>query len=394
MTATMKLVFAGDLCLRQISDRIDFKTSSQILASVQPILDQADCRIVNLENPLTVETEKIFKSGPNLKGERENIAFLEAGRFDCAILANNHLGDYGLKGVTDTLEVLDQHRIGHTGGGRNLDESYLPWFAEANGLRAAVIAVAENEYGGAAYDKPGMAGLRMGKLAETIERAHEKADFVIVVVHGGNEYNPLPSPGVVERYRLITRLGADAVIGMHPHCPQGTERYQGKPIVYSTGNFLFFHENNQDARSSWYYGYLPVLTCQTGQPVGLEIVPYRFDPACTRIDPFDGADKAAMLAYLEKISGLFQDERQREDFFRAWCVRHGPQNAGKLVYKAEYLEDPSWRTVWDFLVVRNLLTCEAHHEVMATLMRVIEEGKVDTYRKMGDELAQLQQMPV
>jgi hypothetical protein len=53
---------------------IDFKTSSQILASVQPILDQADCRIVNLENPLTGETDKIFKSGPNLKGERENIA--------------------------------------------------------------------------------------------------------------------------------------------------------------------------------------------------------------------------------------------------------------------------------------------------------------------------------
>ncbi len=394
MTATMKLVFAGDLCLRQISDKIDLESSRQILASIQPFLQQADCRIVNLENPLTEETDKIFKSGPNLKGDRENVAFLEAGRFDCAILANNHLGDYGLKGVTDTLEVLDQHGIGHTGGGRSLDESYLPWFAESQGLRAAVIAVAENEYGGAAHNKPGMAGLRMGKLAETIEKAREKADFVVVVVHGGNEYNPLPSPGVVERYRLITRLGADAVIGMHPHCPQGWEHYQGKPIIYSTGNFLFYHEQNQNPQSSWYYGYLPVLTCQIGKPVGLEIVPYRFDPACTRIEPFSGTKKATMMTYLERISELFQDEQRREDFFRAWCVRHGSQNAVKLVYKAEYLEDPSWRTVWDFLVVRNLLTCEAHHEVMATLMRVIEEGQVEKYRELGDEVVQLQQMPV
>ena len=58
----------------------------------------------------------IRKSGPNLRGLPENISFLSAGRFDCAILANNHLGDYGPSGVLQTLDLLDARHIGHVGG--------------------------------------------------------------------------------------------------------------------------------------------------------------------------------------------------------------------------------------------------------------------------------------
>ena len=105
--------------------------------------------------------------------------------------------------------------------GRNLADSYEPWIFEKNGLSLAVLAVAENEFGGATADRPGMAAFSLGRLSQAMDAARRKAAFVIVVIHGGNEYNPLPSPRVIERYRLIARLGADAVIGMHTHCPQG-----------------------------------------------------------------------------------------------------------------------------------------------------------------------------
>jgi poly-gamma-glutamate synthesis protein (capsule biosynthesis protein) len=391
---SIKIVIAGDLCLRNISSRINTESSEQILHSIQPVLRQADFRIINLEDPLTSETEPIHKSGPNLKGSPENICFLEAGHFDCAIIANNHLGDYGLKGVTDTIDVLESKGIGYTGGGCDLEESYQPWIAEKNGIKAAVIATAENEFGGADVKKPGMAGFSLGKLAEAIEKARQIANFVIVIVHGGNEYNPLPSPKVVERYRLIARLGADAVIGMHPHCPQGYETFRKKPIVYSTGNFLFYNEHNQDERSSWYYGYLPVLTCQTGKGISLEVVPYRFDPDCTRISPFSSHEYEKMMAYLEDISRLFQDPIVNAAYFNGWCLLYGPQNASKLLFRAEYLQDPECAQTLDFLILRNLLTCEAHHEVMSTLMRLIENGQIESSARMAEDIQRLQKMPV
>ncbi|MDW7657279.1 MAG: CapA family protein [Bacillota bacterium] len=391
---SIKIVIAGDLCLRNISSKINAESSEQMLQSIQPVLQQADFRIINLENPLTSVTNPIDKSGPNLKGLPENICFLEAGHFDCAIIANNHLGDFGFKGVTDTLDILECKGIGHAGGGRNLDESYQPWIADKNGIRVAVIATAENEYGGANEKKPGMAGFSLGKLAESIEKAKQTADFVIVIVHGGNEYNPLPSPNVVERYRLIARLGSDAVIGMHPHCPQGFETFRNKPIVYSTGNFLFYNEHNQDERSSWYYGYLPVLTCQEGKGISLEVVPYRFDPDCTRISPFSGHENEKMMAYLENLSSLFQDPVVNAAYFNGWCLLHGPQNASKLVFRSEYLHDPECVHNLDFLILRNLLTCEAHHEVMANLMRLIENGQIESSSRIAEEIRRLQKMPV
>lgn len=394
MRQSVKIIVAGDLCFRNVSDKINHEHSNQILSQIHPILQEADFRVINLENPLTNETTTIPKSGPHLKGAPENICFLEAGQFDCAILANNHMGDYGPKGVTDTLDLLDQKGIGHVGAGRNLDESYRPWYAKKGSIGIALIAVAENEFGGADWDRPGSAGLRLGKLSDTIAQTRQNAEFVIVIVHGGNEYNPLPSPGVVERYRLITKLGADAVIGMHPHCPQGYEIYQDKPIVYSTGNFLFFNEQDQEITSSWYYGYLPVLTYHSGSEIKLDVIPYRFDPDCTRIEPFKNKEHEAMMEYLEKISCLFQDCQRHEDYFKAWCVLYGSKAAKNLVFKESYLLEPDSGQHPDFLAMRNLLTCEAHHEVMATLMRVIENGQISKYADMSDEIHKLQQMPV
>ncbi|MEA4889859.1 MAG: CapA family protein [Clostridiaceae bacterium] len=391
---SMQMILAGDLCMRDLSEKIDESYAQKILQDILPYLKQADIRLINLENPLTAADKPIAKSGPNLKGKPENIAFLTAGGFDCAVLANNHLGDYGPAGVIETLSLLDDNGIGHVGGGRNLDESYEPWYVERNGLTAAVVAVAENEFGGAGTDRPGMAGLNCGRLLQAIDAARQNAEFVIVVIHGGNEYNPLPSPRVVDRYRLIARCGADAVIGMHTHCPQGYEQYRGVPIIYSTGNFLFHNEEEPSENSSWYYGYLPKLICTPGRQVNLEIIPYRFDPACTRITPFIGQQSEKMHEYLRKISGLFQDSRQRTDYFKGWCMIGGIGYIDKLVYREKYMREPEWASSKDFLILRNLLTCEAHNEIITQFMVMIENNEIGFGVNMAEEVRKLQVMPI
>lgn len=70
-----------------------------------------------------------------------------------------------------------------------------------------------------------------------IREYRAKADYIVTIMHCGNEYCPIPSPLTVERYRDLI----DAVLGMHPHCMQGYERYHDGQIVYSTGNFFFGH---------------------------------------------------------------------------------------------------------------------------------------------------------
>jgi poly-gamma-glutamate synthesis protein (capsule biosynthesis protein) len=392
---SLKAVFAGDLCMREISGRVSAKESKQILAGIQPLLDAADLRLINLENPLFAagEAKPIAKTGPNLEGRPEDVAFLKAGGFDCAVLANNHLGDFDQTGVLRTLEILDENGIGRTGGGRDIVEAYRPWLVEKNGIRLAVLAVAENEFGGADYDKAGSAGFSLGRLARAVADAASKADHVVVVFHGGNEYNPLPSPRVVERYRLIIEWGASAVIGMHPHCPQGWEIHQGCPIVYSTGNFLF-HSSNQEAGSSWYYGYLAQLEFAKTGPARLELAPYRFDPACTAITPYTGKDKEKMLAYLAEISQPIKDEKLLADYFKGWCSITGPSHVKLMQFQDEFLTDPALASDRRLLAMRNLYTCEAHNELLTATLRLIEEQELDFARQMAEKIRAWQKMPV
>ncbi|MFR3483329.1 MAG: CapA family protein, partial [Clostridia bacterium] len=140
--------------------------------------------------------------------------------------------------------LLKKEGIEYAGAGANLEEAYRAWRCEKARTRISVICVAENEFGIAGPDKPGAAGIQMGLLRGRIVEEKGQSDFVVVVVHGGNENNPFPSPGAQERYRLLVDFGADAIVGMHPHCPQGYEFYRGTPIVYSVETFISIAEKS------------------------------------------------------------------------------------------------------------------------------------------------------
>ena len=191
----MKLIFAGDISTHHAL-HVSGGAADAALAELKPVLAGADFRFVNQENILAKEGVgyAIAKSGPNLRGEPENIDLLKAGGFDCAVLANNHFGDFHFDGVKATLEALDKAGFDHIGGGMNLDEAYASVIYEKDGLRISFIAVCENEFGGATKTTPGAAAYDLRLLADRIAEEKEKADLVMVIFHGGNEYNPLPAP--------------------------------------------------------------------------------------------------------------------------------------------------------------------------------------------------------
>ncbi len=391
----MKLLFTGDICFNYKLD-VDADASREILKNVKPIFEASDVRIMNLETPIFDESigTRIKKTGPNLTGRPHNLGFLTEAGCDCAILANNHTGDFGDDALFQTLDYLDAAKIPYCGAGKNIEDAYRAY--RYNGeISFSVIAVCENEFGLAEYNKPGSAGFSMERLSDAILREKEVSEFVIVVYHGGCEHNPLPSPLCRDRLRMFVRLGADAVIGGHPHCVQGREYYDGKPIIYSMGNFWFpWADSNGNYREDlpWQTGYMTQLTLEHGRNPQYALIPYRTAADGSTISLFSEEDNAAMMGYIDRLSLLLHDEDYMRRHYMGWCVISGLGYIRAMVSKPEYY-DPK-NPPENIAALRNLLSCEAHNELCRTTLKLAFEGRMQEAYDNEAAARALQKMPV
>ena len=198
------------------------------------------------------------------------------------------------------------------------------------------------------------------------------SDYVIVVFHGGNEFNPLPSPDTVDRYRLVCDMGADAVVGGHTHCPQGYEMYNKKPIVYSMGNFLFQSSSQKDEKNSWYYGYMSILKIDDG--ISLESVPYRFNNKADSIKIFKGNDKRIMLEYVDKLCEIIKNSDELDKYFNGWACNHQwcPELPKDSDNAKSYNVSPNY----------DLVHCEAHLSQLKRILRIYQNANEKRQRNI------------
>lgn len=68
---------------------------------------------------------------------------LEQMGTDIVSIANNHIYDYGADAMDDTIDLLDQAKINHVGGGTNLDEAKQPTYYIINGIKIGFVAASE-----------------------------------------------------------------------------------------------------------------------------------------------------------------------------------------------------------------------------------------------------------
>ena len=271
----MKVLIAGDFCSRyRTVDVIESGRYDDALGSVRNITKQCDYSIVNLECPIINGTlTPITKQGPNLSGSEKMLDAISYMGFDCATLANNHFYDQGEKGVEDTLAALEERHIDFVGGGTDLQSASKILYKEINGQTLAIINCCEHEFSIATETTGGANPLNPIQQYNAIQAAKAKADFVLVIVHGGHEHYQLPSPRMVETYRFFIDAGADAVINHHQHCYSGYETYKGKPIFYGLGN-LFFDLETPVVDSPWNYGYLLALNIEK-EDISYTYYPYK-----------------------------------------------------------------------------------------------------------------------
>jgi poly-gamma-glutamate synthesis protein (capsule biosynthesis protein) len=200
-------------------------------------LDGADVVVANLEAPITGSAQARENKRYNLKTSPEIVGLFD-GRFVLG-LANNHMMDYGERGLLDTLEVLDGGGIAHAGAGRNLDEARQPALVDAGGWRLAVLSAADARWQPATAASAGIFPARPALLRESIRDAQNRADEVVVFIHAGTEYVPVPSPAQLQLADLCLEEGARVVSFHHSHCLSGFQQSEKGVVLFGTGTYVF-----------------------------------------------------------------------------------------------------------------------------------------------------------
>ena len=240
---TIRVTFAGDAMMDwSVKETVKQKGPDYPFMHIKEELSSSDLSVVNLETAITTAGVKVSKEY-NFRSDPISLSGLKNAGFQLVSLANNHSLDYGQSGFTDTIANLKKYQLDYIGGGVNKQEAYAAKTYDIKGRRIKVLAFSRvlPDFSWVATDtKPGLAnGYDLNLIQHTIQKEKSDADFLFIYIHWGVETKRSPEVFQREWAKTMIDSGADGVIGSHPHVLQGFEYYNGKPIAYSLGNFLF-----------------------------------------------------------------------------------------------------------------------------------------------------------
>lgn len=244
------ICFAGDINLDENWGTTQFLDTQEngiydcISEELVETMQAADIMCLNNEFTYSTGGSPLPGKVYTFRAKPERVEVLHQLGVDAVTLANNHVYDYGKEALLDTFEVLEEAEIPYFGAGRTLEDAMKPLYLEADGKRIALVGASRAEKNKmtpqATETEPGILRCYDTELyLQAIREGKENADFCIAFVHWGTEYSFELEQVQPDTGREYLDAGADAVIGAHSHCLQGMEYYDGKPIIYSLGNYWF-----------------------------------------------------------------------------------------------------------------------------------------------------------
>ena len=253
-------------------------------SGILDIFRHDDLTIVNLEGTLTTSTEPIPEGKFHFRGKPEYARILAESSVEVANVANNHMGDFGVRGQEDTRKALLDAGVGVCGNG-HIDRRTI------QGIEVVSL---------------GFTGIHMTrkKVQLGISEVKTADNLVIASFHWGVE----GTHDVIDIQREFGRLaidaGADVVLGHHPHVVQAIETYKGKHIVHSLGNFVFGANTNPQKLESMIYR--ATFVQEQGRMLfsAHEVFPVRLCKGlpCAEFRPtlLEGEEKEKFLAWLTR----------------------------------------------------------------------------------------------
>lgn len=364
----MKITIGGDLVLSE------FYEISKIDKSISNIFQNSDLNILNLEAPITSSNNKISKTGPHIKADLKSTEeVLNLLNVDFLTLANNHIKDYDDQGIKETLEFCESNSISTIGAGMDIKSaSEIKYLTTEIGI-ISVLNFTENEWSIASESSSGANPLDLINNSRDIKKAKENSDFLILIIHGGNEHYKYPSPRMVKQYRYYAELGANLIVGHHTHCLSGYELFGKTPIFYSLGNFLFTMRRKNP--ESWYTGLILNLEINNSKDVSFSLLPIRQSQQDFSIKLLEEMEKQNVLLEISKINKIIENKSLLEDTWSQFVEKNHSAFVRNISpvggISNKYLKALFYRShlyklflndsyVKEFL---NRIRCEAHYDL-------------------------------
>lgn len=231
------LIAVGDVMLdRNVGKAIAANGYRSILERVRDELRAADLTFANLECPLSTVGPHNPVEYLLFRADPATVKVLTDGGIDVVALANNHALNAGSAGLRQTMQHLDNAGIAYCGAHPERERSWEPCRFIVGDLEVGFVACTDLSFEHGSWCKVDQ---DLSAFRERIGAAAARCDLLVVSIHWGNEYQNQPTARQQEVARAAIEAGADLIIGHHPHVLQGIGSYQGVPILYSAGNFVF-----------------------------------------------------------------------------------------------------------------------------------------------------------
>jgi poly-gamma-glutamate capsule biosynthesis protein CapA/YwtB (metallophosphatase superfamily) len=239
------------------------------------LFHNADIVFGNLESPISEQhgetqspTSNIIFCAPPVAA-----ASLRNAHVSIVSTANNHEFDYGMKGLAETIQYLNEAGIKFAG--TTLDSNkFSPAMMQCNGITVGILAYTQlvNIHNGW---RGRISFFDSSRAAEEIRTLKHRVDVVIASFHGGTEYADAPDSVTKHQLQWLAESGADIVLGHHPHVPQGIERYGKSWIVNSLGNTVFYQPQRKWAVWSFAVNFLFEKRNSETKVSSIQLIPIR-----------------------------------------------------------------------------------------------------------------------
>ena len=210
------------------------------------IMRSSDLMVANSEFTVSNRGSAIPGKAYTFRANPDRLSIYDDMGVDLVTLANNHVYDFQGDAFNDMLDAFERRNMPHIGAGHNLEEAKKAYYYKApSGQTIAFVNASRAEKWG--IDTPGATDTTGGILlcydtadfVDAIKTAKANSDIVVAIIHWGTESSHVLEQVQIDTAKEYIDAGADMIVGGHAHTLQGIDFYNGKPIIYNLGDYIF-----------------------------------------------------------------------------------------------------------------------------------------------------------
>ena len=332
--------------------------------------------LINLEAPITKSKNASLKAGPSLKVDIENTGVIAGVNASVACMANNHICDYGVSGLVDTVSFLEKSKIEPIGVVVN-GLAFNHKLIEVNNKNIAIFNFCEEEF--CTIDEKNQA-----ILIDPCDNFNQinavDADFKVIILHAGTEHFNLPNPWHRKISKYFIDVGADLVVSHHTHKVSGYEVYKNKFIYYGLGNFLF---SNESAPESWNLGVFLKVDIESGK-LNVESQAFKQLDKGSLIRKLNSSEGAVFSEYINDINATLGSAELYESAWHNYiqsnkvnyeAALYGMSRLERGIYRKFGLKLPTFEKRQKKLRFLNFISCSSHRFMLSSCLKKVKYNK-------------------